>query len=137
VFEPIHHSFSKGTRVSHTVSIQAEVRDVAAIRAACQRLNLSEPEDGTFKLFGGEAKGVAVRLPEWTYPVVANVATGELKYDNFAGHWGDPKELDRFVQAYAVEKAKLESRRKGYSASEQVLADGSIKLVINVSGGAA
>ena len=47
------------------------------------------------------------------------------------------KELDRFLQSYAVEKATLEARRRGHSISEQPLADGSIKLTIRVAGGAA
>ena len=43
--------------MSHIVSIKTEVRDVAAIRAACRRLNIDQPEQGTFKLFSGEAAG--------------------------------------------------------------------------------
>jgi hypothetical protein len=49
---------------------------------------------------------------------------------------GDPKHLDAFMQAYAVEKAKIEAWKKGHSVYEQPLADGSIKLVIQVGGGA-
>lgn len=51
--------------------------------------------------------------------------------------WGDQKELDKFVQSYAVEMTKIEARRKGHSVSEQQLQDGSIKLTIQVAGGAA
>ena len=64
-------------------------------------------------------------------------ASGQVQYDNFAGHWGDLKELNRFLQAYAVEKARLEARKRGHSVTEQALADGSIKLSIQLSGGAA
>jgi hypothetical protein len=122
--------------MSHIVTIKAEIRDLAAIQAACRRLNLNQPEQGTFKLYGGEATGVAVRLPDWAYPCVFDVATGAAKYDNFAGRWGDQEHLDTFRQAYAVEKAKIESRRRGHTVTEQTLADGSIRLVIAVSGGA-
>ena len=52
------------------------------------------------------------------------------RFDNFGGSWGDPKQLDRLMQIYAVEKAKLEARKKGYSVSEQPLEDGSIRLQI-------
>ena len=38
--------------------------------------------------------------------------------------------LDRFLQLYAVEKAKLEARAKGYPVTEQALEDGGIKLQI-------
>ena len=48
----------------------------------------------------------------------------------------DRRELDRFLQTYAVEAAKLEAHRKGYTTFEQSLADGSIKLTIQVAGGA-
>ena len=50
--------------------------------------------------------------------------------------WGEQAQLDRFLQAYTVERAKLESRRKGHTCTEQQLADGSIKLTINVGGAA-
>ena len=51
--------------------------------------------------------------------------------------WGAAQELEKFLQAYAVEKAKIEARRKGHSVTEQALADGSVKLTIQVAGGAA
>ena len=120
--------------MSHIVTIKTEVRDAAAVRAACQRLKLDQPEYGTFKLFSGEATGLAVQLPEWRYPVVAETQTGTLRYDNYEGRWGEKKHLDEFVQMYAVEKTRLEARRKGHSVSEQRLADGSIKLVVNLGG---
>jgi hypothetical protein len=44
--------------------------------------------------------------------------------------------LDAFLQAYAVEKAKLEARRQGHVVTEQQLSDGSIKLSIQVGGAA-
>ena len=123
--------------MSHVVSIKTEVRDVAAIRAACRRLNIDQPEQGTFKLFSGEATGVAVRLPDWTYPVVCDVATGELNFDNYNGRWGDQKELDAFLQGNAVEMARLEAHNRGHTVTERPLADGSIKLTIQIAGGAA
>ena len=46
--------------------------------------------------------------------------------------WGDQKHLDAFLQAYAVEKAKLEARRKGYQVTERKLPNGSVKLEVNV-----
>ena len=91
--------------MSHIVTIATKVTDPAAVAAACLRLDLPEPVHGTAKLFEGEATGLLVRLPGWMYPVVVDTATGEARYDNFGGSWGDPKQLDRFVQIYAVEKA--------------------------------
>lgn len=107
------------------------------MQAACRRLGLPEAVQGTAKLFSGHAVGLAVRLPGWLYPAVFDTANAQVAYDNYGGQWGDRRELDRFLQAYAVEKAKLEARKQGHSTSEQQLADGSIKLTIQVAGGAA
>ena len=49
--------------------------------------------------------------------------------------WGDPRELDKFLQGYACEKAKLAAHRQGYAVYEQSLADGSVKITIQVAGG--
>ena len=71
-------------------------------------------------------------LPGWQYPVVCDLATGQVQYDNFAGHWGDLKQLHRFLQAYAVENRARRARKRGQSVTEQVLQDGSIKLLDSV-----
>ena len=120
--------------MSHIVSIQTQVRDPVAIDAACRRLQLPTPTRGTAKLFTSEASGVIVQLPRWNYPVVCDTATGDVRYDNYQGRWGEQVQLDRFLQAYAVEKATIEARRKGHSVTEQPLADGSIKLTVHVGG---
>jgi hypothetical protein len=121
--------------VSHIVQIQTEVRDAEAVRAACKRLNLEEPVQGTARLYEGEVTGLLVKLPEWAYPAVVDIATGQVRFDNYEGAWGDQKHLDGFLQAYAIEKAKLEARKRGHSVYEQPLPDGSVKLTISVGGG--
>ncbi|HEV7279354.1 MAG TPA: hypothetical protein VGN57_03995 [Pirellulaceae bacterium] len=73
-----------------------------------------------------------MRLPDWRYPIVCDLAKGTLAYDDFGGRWGDRRELDRFLQAYAVERATLEARRKGYAVAEEALVDGTIRLQILV-----
>ena len=120
--------------MSHIVQILTEVRDPTAVAAACRRLGLPEPVQGTVQLFSGEATGTLVKLPGWLYAVACDTATGQLRYDNYGGSWGSQLHLDRFMQAYAVEKARIEARRRGHSVVEQALADGSIKLSIHVGG---
>jgi hypothetical protein len=123
--------------VSHIVEIQTEVRDAAAIRAACQRLQIPMPVYGEARLFSGSKTGWQVKLLDWRYPVICDVSTGKIDFDNFNNRWGEQQHLNSFLQAYAVEKAKIESRRKGHTVTEQSLVDGSIKLTIQVAGGAA
>ncbi|MDA1016378.1 MAG: DUF1257 domain-containing protein [Planctomycetota bacterium] len=122
--------------MSHIVEIKTEVRDVAAARAACQRLKLEPPVEGKTRLFSGEVEGLAVHLPDWRYPVVFETGTGQAHFDNFNERWGKRVELDRFLQSYGVEKAKLEARKAGHSVYEQPQEDGSIKLTVQVGGAA-
>ncbi len=122
--------------MSHIVEIKTEVRDEAAVKAACVRLQIPTPEHKTVRLFNATATGLCVQLPNWSYPVVANLATGQLQYDNYQGHWGEQKHPNSFLQGYAVEKAKIEARKKGHMCSETRLEDGSIKVTIRVGGAA-
>ena len=120
--------------MSHIVEIKTEVRDEQAVKAACARLNLAPPEHKTTRLFNATATGLCVQLPGWNYPVVANLESGQVSYDNYQGHWGRQEELNKFLQAYAVEKAKIEARKKGHMCSETRLEDGSIRVTIRVGG---
>ncbi len=99
--------------MSHIVIIKAELRDHVAI-TACRRLELPPPIVGSAQLFSGQVSGLIVRLPDWAYPVVVDTSSGQVHYDNFNGAWGDQGQLDRFLQIYAVEKARIEALKKGH-----------------------
>ena len=83
-------------------------------------------QEGTFRLFSSQATGLGLHLSEWKFPVVCQLESGKLQYDNFNGRWGDPDQLNK-LQRYAAEKAHIEARRKGHTAPSSRLADGSIK----------
>jgi hypothetical protein len=116
--------------MSHLVTIETKVHDAAALTAACHRLGLAEPVHASVRLYSADATGLTVTLPGWQYPVVVDIAEGSIKYDNYEGRWGDPAELGRLLQMYAVEKAKLEARKRGHCVTEQTRQDGSIVLQI-------
>jgi hypothetical protein len=137
LFRSFRKIISGENHVSHLVRIATQIRDPLAVASACQRLHLPAPVPGTTKLYNDTATGLAVQLPGWRYPAVCDLARGEIKFDNFNGHWGAPQELDKFLQAYAVEKALIEARKQGHTVTEQPLTDGSIRLTIQVAGGAA
>ena len=120
--------------MSHIVTIKTEVRDHAAVAAACRRLAIDAPVEGTAQLYSGQACGLLVRLPDWLYPVVIDTTSGAVRYDNYGGAWGDEQHLHRFLQAYAVERVRGEARKKNHVATEQSLADGSILVEIEIGG---
>ena len=116
--------------MSHLVHIEAEIRNPVSVIAVCQRLGLPGPVHGTAQLYSGQSTGLLVQLPGWQYPVVIDTVTGSMHYDNFSGHWGAQEHLDRFLQLYEVETAKLAARKKGHLVTEEILADGWIKVEI-------
>jgi hypothetical protein len=122
--------------MSHIVTIATEIRDAEALCLGCDRLGLTRPVHRTAKLFSSEATGYCVNLPEWRYPVVCDVESGSIHYDNFNGRWGEQSRLDALLQMYAVEKTRLEARRRGHTVTEQAMADGAIKLTVQVGGAA-
>jgi hypothetical protein len=123
--------------VSHIVSIRTQVRDAAALQAACRRLALKAPVEGTAALYAGSARGQIAELPGWRYPVVFDLAAGHAHYDIFNGAWGDQALLGRLLQAYAAEKTRIEARRAGMRVTEQTLPDGSLRLTLQETGGGA
>jgi hypothetical protein len=63
--------------MSHIVTIATEVRDPDALAAACRRLGLPEPVQGTATLSSGRASGLLVRLPGLSRPRRARDADDE------------------------------------------------------------
>ena len=102
--------------MSHTMDIQLEIHDQAALLRACNRLGL-RAEQGTFKLFSSRETGTAVYLPNWQFPVVVK-ADGNVAADNYNGVWGDEKELNKLVAYYGLEKSKQEAEARGYQVEE-------------------
>ena len=116
--------------MSHIVTVQTRLHDPAAVAAACQRLGLAAPVQGTAQLYSGEATGLIVQLPGWQFPVVIDTLTGTIRYDNYGGAWGDQAQLDHFLQRYAAEKVRLEAKKRGFQITEQALQDGSLRLQV-------
>ena len=116
--------------MSHIVTIKTEVRDPLAVRAACARLQLSEPVQGTARLFSSSVAGLLVQLPDWRYPVVCQTETGQVHFDNFENRWGDSAQLDRFLQAYAVEKSTHSQCTSCYGSCPLVMRESPFHLCL-------
>jgi hypothetical protein len=120
--------------LSHIVTVKTVVRDHAAVAAACRRLSLPEPVQGTAQLYSGQVSGLLVHLPDWLYPAVVDTATGTIRYDNFGGCWGDETHLHRLLQASTVERTRIEARKKSYVTTGRSLADGSTLIELELGG---
>ena len=119
--------------MSHLITINIELRNMQAVKAACNRLKWEVKENAKITYHDGAiSEGMAIYIPEWRYPIVIT-DDGTIKGDNYGGHWGDPASLNTLKQAYGVEAARLilmreVSPRKYLYITETENRDGSITL---------
>lgn len=114
--------------MSHTVRIVPQLLDVVAIRAAAARVGFREPEASEFLVGDRTVSSVQIHLPNSTASFVCDLGTGEA--------FGTPLNVEdqfywnRFFQAYAIEKVRIEARRLGSAILEEPQADGSMRLTV-------
>lgn len=106
--------------MSHTVTIELEIKSLTALRCACSELGYSFVENEEVQMYDGKhVRGAVVRMPGWMYPVVAK--DNKLHYDNYNGSWGDIGLLTKLRQRYSINVQKEVARQKGYRVRETVV----------------
>lgn len=116
----------------HTIEVDLDLGDVTAFNRACQRVNAEFLPTQTVKLYETKHIGHAARLQGWMYPIVYDQDQQKTFFDNYNGAWGDPQELDRFMQAYAVEKTLLTAQEQGHVAQVRNVEGGGIQVIMDV-----
>ncbi len=111
--------------MSHIVKIELEVKDLAVLKSACNRLGLIFLEGRKeFRWYGNNAACEhAIRLPGADYEI--GVQRMDDRYELQCDFY-DPN-VEKAIgvnggllkQAYAVEKTRTEARRKGYTVIEK------------------
>jgi hypothetical protein len=126
--------------MSHIQTIEVEITDLQALKSACKRLNLEWKQDQkTFKWYQGQSKcDHAIKVPAATYEIGV-LKNADRKGFTLQVDYYDRKVTEKigqlgglFKQAYALEKAKLEAIRKGYSVKEHKINERQIELRISV-----
>lgn len=110
--------------MSHLSKIEIEVTDLNALAIGCKRLGLELNRGKQKFLWYGEPADCshAIKVPGARYEIglIRKERGHELMCDYYDSAIGQAigKNGGKLKQAYAVEKAKLEARRKGYSVVE-------------------
>jgi hypothetical protein len=122
--------------MSHFTTIQTQVRDVSALRAACEELGLQVLTDTKARGYGSNHRhGDHVIRLKGPYDIAVN-RQEDGTFGLTTDWWGGHVEKDvgsgfgRLLQLYGVHKTNLEARHKGYTVKRITLADGAIKLTI-------
>jgi hypothetical protein len=123
--------------MSHFVAIKTSVRDVNALRKACEELGLELLEKGTARGFASNTlKAEYVIRLKGPYDVAVNMDKESGSYGFTTDWWGGHVEKEvgagyaKLLQLYAIHKTQIEARKKGLSCRRQLLGDGSVKIMI-------
>jgi len=122
--------------MSHFTTITTQIKDLNALRQACQELGLEFLQDAEARGYNGaRQRGEFIIRLKGPYDVVLNRQTDgsySLTTDWWDGHV--EKEIGpkcgRLLQLYAVHKASQEARKRGHTVSRKLLQNGTIKLII-------
>lgn len=142
--------------MSHVVSIKTELHDIEAIKRTCKELGLEFKENqktykwwgysvGDYPLPDGFTKDMlgkcehAIGVPgtDWEIGLARpNNGKGLRMLFDFFGSSGQPilnaiggQSASKFMQLYAVHKATIEARKRGFTVARQTGSNGAIKLV--------
>ncbi len=122
--------------MSHFTTIATQIRDTAALKAACRELGLELLDNTEARGYGRNTRhGDQVIRLKGPYDIAVN-RQPEGNYGLSTDWWGGHVEREvganfgRLLQLYGVHKARIEASRKGYTVRRETLKDGAIKLVI-------
>lgn len=122
--------------MSHFTTIKTQIKDIHALRSACQELKLELLPDAEARGYNGalqrgkfiiRLKGpydVALhRQPDGSYGLTTDWWDGHVEKE--VG-----QDYGKLLQLYGVHKATIEARKKGLSVLRRQQTNGSIKLIL-------
>ncbi len=125
--------------MSHFTTIQTQIKDIEALRSACQEMGLTLLQNTEARgYYENKIKGEYVVRLKGPYDIALNKQPDDsfgLTADLWNGHV--EKEVGqgygKLLQLYGVHKAMREARKRGHMVNRSQQKDGSIRLVIGVA----
>jgi len=122
--------------MSHFTTIKTQIKDITALRAACDELGLAMVVNASARGYlENQIKGDYVIQLKGPYDIALNHQPDNsygLTDDLWQGHVEREvgKDYGRLLQLYGVHKASREARKRGHLVRRSQQKDGSIKLTI-------
>ncbi len=122
--------------MSHFTTIKTQIKDIEALRSACQEIGLTVLQNAQARgYYENKIKGDFVIKLKGPYDIALQKELGgsyALAADLWNGHVEQEvgKGYGKLLQLYAVHKAMKEVRKKGHMVSRSNKQDGTIKLTI-------
>ena len=116
----------------HLSTLKLQIKSIEALEAACRRvgLELKPAQMGRADyriMIPGARMGILVQKDGENWKLVQD-SDDRRRIEQLLG-----PDANRLRQSYGIEVAKLEAARQGYSVFEEEMADGAVKLRIQVS----
>ena len=125
--------------MSHFTTIKTQIKDIEALRSACQEMGLSLLQNSEARgYYENKIKGDYVIRLKGPYDIALNKqpdGSFGLTADLWQGHVETEvgQNYGKLLQLYGVHKAIREARKKGHLVSRTAHQNGSIKLSISVA----
>ena len=122
--------------MSHFTTIKTQIRDIEALRAACEEMQLSLLTETIARGYADNAhQGDYVIKLRGPYDIAVNRqpdGSFNLTCDWWDGHVEKEvgPQYGGLLQLYGVYKATREARKRGYRVRRKTMTNGSIKLCI-------
>jgi len=122
--------------MSHFTTIETQIRDIDALKAACSELGLAVAQNSQARGYGNKTHiGEYVIKLKGPFDIALNRQTSgayQLVTDWWDGHVEREVggKFGKLLQLYGVHKAMSEARRKGCTVTRGTLKNGAIKLAI-------
>jgi len=122
--------------MSHFTTIHTQIKDIEALRQACQELGLALLQNAEARgYYENRTRGDYVIQLKGPYDIALNQqpdGSFGLTADLWDGHVEKEvgKDYGKLLQLYGVHKATREARKKGWSVLRRQQTNGSIKLIL-------
>ena len=122
--------------MSHFTTIHTQIKDIEALRLACQELGLALLQNAEARgYYENKTRGDYVIQLKGPYDIALNQqpdGSFGLTADLWDGHVEKEvgKDYGKLLQLYGVHKATREARKKGLSVLRRQESNGSIKLIL-------
>jgi hypothetical protein len=123
--------------MSHFTTIKTQIKDIEALRSACQEIGLSLLQNTEARgYYENKTKGdYVIKLrgpydialnnqPDGSFGLTADLWNGHVEQEVGPGY-------GKLLQLYGVHKATLEARKKGHMIRRSQQQNGAIKLCIS------
>ena len=123
--------------MSHFTTIKTQIKDIEALRSACQEMGLSLLQNAEARgYYENKTKGdYVIRLkgpydialnkqPDGSFGLTADLWNGHVEQEVGSGY-------GKLLQLYGVHKAMCEARKRGHLVSRSQQQNGAIKLCIS------